>query len=37
MSLYEFGPFQLDADRLILSQRGVPTAVGPKVVETCSP
>ncbi len=34
MSLYEFGPFQLDADRLILSQRGVPIAVGPKVVET---
>jgi len=34
MSLYEFGPFELDADRLLLSQRGVPIAVGPKVVET---
>lgn len=34
MSLYEFGPFQLDAERLLLSQRGVPIPVGPKVVET---
>jgi len=34
MSLYEFGPFQLDAERLLLTQRGVPIAVGPKVVET---
>jgi DNA-binding winged helix-turn-helix (wHTH) protein/Flp pilus assembly protein TadD len=34
MSLYEFGPFHLDAERLLLSQRGVPIAVGPKVVET---
>jgi DNA-binding winged helix-turn-helix (wHTH) protein/Flp pilus assembly protein TadD len=34
MSLYEFGPFQLDAERLLLSQRGVPIAVGPRVVET---
>jgi DNA-binding winged helix-turn-helix (wHTH) protein/Flp pilus assembly protein TadD len=34
MSLYEFGPFQLDAERLLLTQRGIPVAVGPKVVET---
>jgi DNA-binding winged helix-turn-helix (wHTH) protein/tetratricopeptide (TPR) repeat protein len=34
MSLYEFGPFQLDAERLLLLDRGAPLAIGPKVVET---
>ncbi|MBV8724206.1 MAG: winged helix-turn-helix domain-containing protein [Candidatus Eremiobacteraeota bacterium] len=34
MSFYLFGPFQLDADRLLLLDRGVPIALGPKVVET---
>jgi DNA-binding winged helix-turn-helix (wHTH) protein/tetratricopeptide (TPR) repeat protein len=34
MSLYEFGPFQLDAERLLLLDRGVPIPIGPKVVET---
>jgi DNA-binding winged helix-turn-helix (wHTH) protein/tetratricopeptide (TPR) repeat protein len=34
MSLYEFGPFQLDADRLLLLLAGEPVALGPKVVET---
>lgn len=34
MSVYEFGPFQLDAARLLLLERGTPTPVGPKVVET---
>ena len=34
MSLYEFGPFQLDAERLLLLRNGEPVAVGPKVVET---
>ncbi|MDP9110968.1 MAG: winged helix-turn-helix domain-containing protein, partial [Candidatus Eremiobacteraeota bacterium] len=34
MSLYEFGPFQLDAERLLLLHAGDPIALGPKVVET---
>ncbi|MBV8373431.1 MAG: winged helix-turn-helix domain-containing protein [Candidatus Eremiobacteraeota bacterium] len=34
MSVYEFGPFHLDADRLLLLDRGTPVALGPKVVET---
>ncbi|HLX26358.1 MAG TPA: winged helix-turn-helix domain-containing protein [Candidatus Cybelea sp.] len=34
MSVYEFGPFQLDAERLLLSDRGEPVPLGPKVVET---
>ena len=34
MSVYEFGPFQLDVERLLLSHAGEPVALGPKVVET---
>jgi DNA-binding winged helix-turn-helix (wHTH) protein/tetratricopeptide (TPR) repeat protein len=34
MSLYEFGPFQLDAARLLLLEHGEPISIGPKVVET---
>ena len=34
MSLYEFGPFQLDDARLLLLDRGTPLPIGPKVVET---
>ena len=34
MSVYEFGPFQLDAQRLLLLESGEPVALGPKVVET---
>lgn len=34
MSVYEFGPFLLDAERLLLLDRGEPVALGPKVVET---
>jgi DNA-binding winged helix-turn-helix (wHTH) protein/Tfp pilus assembly protein PilF len=34
MSLYEFGPFQLDAERLLLLDGGEPLPLGPKVVET---
>ncbi len=34
MSVYEFGPFQLDAGRLLLLERETPVALGPKVVET---
>ncbi len=34
MSLYEFGSFALDGDRLLLLDRGVPLPIGPKVVET---
>ncbi|MEO9171196.1 MAG: winged helix-turn-helix domain-containing protein [Candidatus Baltobacteraceae bacterium] len=34
MSLYEFGPFQLDAERLLLLHAGDPVGLGPKVVET---
>ena len=32
MSLYEFGPFQLDAERLLLLDRDAPIPLGPKVV-----
>jgi DNA-binding winged helix-turn-helix (wHTH) protein len=34
MSVYEFGPFRLDAERLLLLVGGEPIALGPKVVET---
>ncbi len=34
MSLYTFGPFQLDVERLLLLHNGEPVALGPKVVET---
>ncbi len=34
MSLYEFGPFQLDEARLLLLEHGTATPIGPKVVET---
>jgi DNA-binding winged helix-turn-helix (wHTH) protein/Tfp pilus assembly protein PilF len=34
MSTYEFGPFALDAERLLLLDRGEPVQLGPKVVET---
>jgi DNA-binding winged helix-turn-helix (wHTH) protein/Flp pilus assembly protein TadD len=34
MSVYEFGPFSLDAQRLLLLQRNQPVPLGPKVVET---
>lgn len=34
MSLYEFGPLQLDDARLLLLDRGTPLPIGPKVVET---
>ncbi len=34
MDVYEFGPFQLDAERLLLLDRDAPLAIGPKVVET---
>ena len=34
MSVYEFGPFHIDADGLLLLHRGEPVALGPKVVET---
>ena len=34
MSVYEFGPFHLDVERLLLSHAGEPVALGPKVVET---
>lgn len=34
MSVYEFGPFQLDAERLLLLDGNAPVALGPKVVET---
>lgn len=34
MSLYEFGPFQLDAEQLLLLHDGAPVALGPKVVAT---
>lgn len=34
MSVYEFGPFVLDAERLLLLDRGQPVPLGPKVVET---
>lgn len=34
MSVYEFGPFQLDVERLLLLHDAAPVALGPKVVET---
>jgi DNA-binding winged helix-turn-helix (wHTH) protein/tetratricopeptide (TPR) repeat protein len=34
MSTYEFGPFRLDAEQLLLMREGRPVALGPKVVET---
>jgi DNA-binding winged helix-turn-helix (wHTH) protein len=34
MSVYEFGPFSLDAQRLLLLDRAQPVPLGPKVVET---
>ncbi len=34
MSVYAFGPYQLDAERLLLLESGEPVALGPKVVET---
>jgi DNA-binding winged helix-turn-helix (wHTH) protein/tetratricopeptide (TPR) repeat protein len=34
MRLFEFGPFQLDAARLLVLERGEPIPLGPKVVET---
>ena len=34
MSIYEFGPFQLDAEQLLLLREGEPIALGPKVVAT---
>lgn len=34
MSLYEFGPFQLDAERLLLLDGDTALPLGPKVVET---
>lgn len=32
--VYAFGPFELDAQRLLLSKDGEPMPIGPKVVET---
>ncbi|MDB5073155.1 MAG: hilA 8, partial [Candidatus Eremiobacteraeota bacterium] len=34
MSVYEFGPFRLDVEQLLLTRDGVPVALGPKVVAT---
>lgn len=34
MSVYQFGPFYLDASRMLLLDGGQPVALGPKVVET---
>lgn len=34
MVVYEFGPFRLDAERLLLYRDGAALALGPKVVET---
>ncbi|HEY3675654.1 MAG TPA: winged helix-turn-helix domain-containing protein [Candidatus Tumulicola sp.] len=34
MSVYGFGPFYLDAERLLLVEGGKPMQLGPKVVET---
>jgi DNA-binding winged helix-turn-helix (wHTH) protein/Flp pilus assembly protein TadD len=34
MSIYEFGPFALDAQRLLLLENDQPVPLGPKVVET---
>jgi len=34
MSIYEFGPFRLDVEGLLLIHHGEPVPLGPKVVET---
>ncbi len=34
MRVYEFGPFRLDAGKLLLMRAGEPAQLGPKVVET---
>jgi DNA-binding winged helix-turn-helix (wHTH) protein/Flp pilus assembly protein TadD len=34
MSVYEFGPFQLDVEQLLLTRGSEPVALGPKVVAT---
>lgn len=34
MEIYEFGPFELDVERLLLLRDGEAVALGPKVVET---
>jgi DNA-binding winged helix-turn-helix (wHTH) protein/Flp pilus assembly protein TadD len=34
MSDFEFGPFRLNAEQLLLTRNGEPVALGPKVVET---
>ncbi|MBV8491175.1 MAG: winged helix-turn-helix domain-containing protein, partial [Candidatus Eremiobacteraeota bacterium] len=34
MSVYEFGSYQLDSERLLLLEHGEPVPLGPKVVET---
>ncbi len=34
MDVYEFGPFELDVERLLLLEQGEPVSLGPKVVET---
>src|ERR1700730_11218787 len=34
MSIYEFGPFRLNEEQLLLTCAGTPVALGPKVVET---
>ncbi|HET9030567.1 MAG TPA: winged helix-turn-helix domain-containing protein [Candidatus Aquilonibacter sp.] len=34
MDVYQFGPFHLDVERLLLVHEGDPVALGPKVVET---
>ncbi len=34
MRICEFGPLQLDVEQLLLSHRGIPVPLGPKVVET---
>src|ERR1700752_3741199 len=34
MRVYQFGPFQLDIERLLLLHAAQPVSLGPKVVET---
>jgi DNA-binding winged helix-turn-helix (wHTH) protein/Tfp pilus assembly protein PilF len=34
VSIYRFGPFQLDDQQLLLTREGEPVALGPKVVQT---
>ena len=34
MSTYEFGPYRLNVEQLLLTHEGTPVALGPKVVET---